>query len=212
MQRNREKPKRAIVLSLMLLGLAPASTPAQDGSCSETPAQTEGPYYLDLGLERSDITEGKPGVPLALRIRVVDPATCSPVQGRRVEIWHPDALGVYSGIPSQGTAGETYLRGSQITNPEGVVEFRTIYPGWYPGRAVHIHVKVQTQSGSTLTSQIYFDDALSDQVFDLEPYSSRTGSRTLNENDGIFSGTANPPIAEASITDGKAIAEVRLAA
>ena len=102
-----------------------------------SPEQTEGPYHIDLDEVRGDITEDREGAPLRLRIEVLDADLCAPLQDAAVEVWHADAAGAYSGVGS--FAGETFLRGTRMTGADGVAEFRTIYPGWYPGRAVHVH-------------------------------------------------------------------------
>src|SRR5260221_6066802 len=102
--------------------------------CVLTPEQEEGPFYIDLAQVRQDIVENRPGVPLALALTVVDSDTCEPIRDAAVDIWHCDALGVYSGEPSEGSEGETYLRGIQLTDGKGLAEFATIYPGQYPGR------------------------------------------------------------------------------
>src|SRR4029450_6300067 len=102
------------------------------------PELTEGPYYVDDAAVRRNIKRGKTGVPLRLRLRVLDVSSCKPIRGAAVDIWHCDALGVYSGV--QGDSDD-FLRGVQRTNATGWAEFRTVYPGWYRGRAVHIHVK-----------------------------------------------------------------------
>jgi protocatechuate 3,4-dioxygenase beta subunit len=139
--------------------------------CSVTPATTEGPYYLDPKLVRSDIRERKPGVALQLRIQVVT-ADCRPIVGARVDVWHCDAQGNYSGFASQGsdhvsdTRREIFLRGTQKTGAQGIVSFDTIYPGWYHGRTPHIHYKVFLDRKTVLTSQIFFPDALSQYLFD----------------------------------------------
>ena len=153
---------------------------------------TEGPYYIDPKLVRDDITEGKEGVALELVLQVVD-ATCQPLAGARVDVWHCDASGNYSGYASQGsdatsdTSGETFLRGTQIADERGVVTFRTIYPGWYRGRTTHIHHKVFLDETNVLTGQIFFPDALSQYLYDnVAPYDAREGARdTVNGNDNI---------------------------
>ncbi|MCB1335240.1 MAG: intradiol ring-cleavage dioxygenase [Roseivivax sp.] len=160
--------------------------------CMVAPEVTEGPYYFDPALERSDITEGKPGVPLKLQIQVVT-ADCQPVPGARVVVWHCDASGNYSGYARQGSdgaldsSGETFLRGTQVSGDTGVALFDTIYPGWYRGRTTHIHFKVFLDSRTVLTSQIFFPDALSQYLFQsVPPYNQRTAERdTTNGTDGI---------------------------
>ena len=113
-----------------------------------SPEQTEGPYYIDGEKLRRDITEGRPGVPLLLRLRVVDASTCKPIKGAAVDIWHCDALGVYSGFGS-GSGNRTFMRGIQKTDATGLARFRSVWPGWYQGRTVHIHVKVHVAATSS---------------------------------------------------------------
>jgi protocatechuate 3,4-dioxygenase beta subunit len=181
-----------------------ASTAAETASttCVVRPEQTEGPYYVDTGLERSDIREEREGVPLDLTFNVSrvdegDASACGPLAGAVVDIWHCDAAGEYSGVEDNAagdfdTRGETFLRGYQLTDENGTARFTTIYPGWYQGRAVHIHFTIrdspESQQGYEFTSQLYFDDALTDQVFTEGPYAEK-GERDLrNSEDGIFQG------------------------
>lgn len=150
---------------------------------------TEGPFYLEPGLLRADVTEGRPGVPLDMAIQIVD-AACRPIPGARVDIWHCDALGNYSGYASQGsedTSGQAFLRGTQMADAQGIVTFRTIYPGWYRGRTTHIHHKVYLDRTNVLTGQIFFPDELSGRIYArTRPYSTRHAARdTFNEGDGI---------------------------
>ncbi|AXG82660.1 protocatechuate dioxygenase [Streptomyces paludis] len=174
---------------------------------------TEGPYYLDGALVRKDITEGKSGVPLSLRITVQDTTeSCGPVAGAAVEIWHCDAWGYYSGYTTANPGGsapaededgstandQTYLRGYQVANANGVVKFTTIVPGWYTPRTCHIHVKVHTggqkadgtyEGGKVnFTGQLFFDDDIAEQIFTLEPYSKHSGSYTKLDDDMVYEG------------------------
>lgn len=171
-------------------------------ACVVRPAQTEGPYFVASALDRSDIRSDpgdgalSEGAPLRLTFRVsrLDDGSCAPLPGALVDVWQCDALGVYSGVRDFNgrfdTTGKAFLRGHQVTGPEGVASFRTIYPGWYEGRTVHIHFKIRTDPasprGTEFTSQLYFDDALSDRVFTRPPYAAKAGHRTRNEADGIF--------------------------
>ena len=181
--------------------LSTASTVALH-SCIVRPEQTEGPYFVDEKLNRSDIRSNpsdgsmKEGVPLQLTFNVsqVGSSSCTPLTDATVDIWHCDALGVYSDVSDPGfdTSGQKFLRGYQVTDANGTVKFTTIYPGWYQGRTVHIHFKIRTDSTSgqsyEFTSQLFFDDALTDQVYTQAPYASK-GQRTLrNDGDGIFQG------------------------
>ena len=156
-------------------------------ACIARPQQTEGPYYLDSKLNRSDIrtdpVDGSvaEGVPLLLEIH-----TC--FEGAIVDVWHCDARGIYSGVRDRhfNTSGKRFLRGYQVTGKDGIARFQTIYPGWYPGRTVHIHFKIRPKKGREFTSQLYFDDALTDKICEQKPY-SLSGKRTVrNRDDFIF--------------------------
>ncbi|HET6998450.1 MAG TPA: intradiol ring-cleavage dioxygenase [Solirubrobacterales bacterium] len=164
--------------------------------CVLTPRQDEGPFYIDLARVRRDIVEDRPGVPLALAVTVVDANTCEPIRDAAVDIWHCDGLGIYSGEPSESSEGETYLRGIQMTGGNGLAEFATIYPGQYPGRTTHIHVKVHTggrRSNDTYsggyvshTGQLFTTDRRDAEVFALAPYNRNTAEITAREADFIF--------------------------
>lgn len=167
-------------------------------ACVVTPAQTEGPYFVDELLNRSDIRSDpasgveQAGVPLRLKIRVqqVSGSACNPLDGALVDVWHCNAAGVYSDVSANRTLGQKFLRGYQLTDGNGEVEFLTIYPGWYSGRTVHIHFKVRTFAGaqatSEFTSQLYFDETVTAAVFSQTPYRSRGSPDTSNARDGIF--------------------------
>lgn len=172
---------------------SPPATAQPPGTCVLFPQAVEGPYYFDPNQVRSDITEGSPGLPMRLVLKVIEHGTCAPITSARVDVWHTDALGVYSGYPGQGdnrtvtSVGRTYLRGTQISDPDGQVVFQTIYPGWYPGRTPHIHIKVFLNKETLVTSQIYFPDALSARIYrDHEPYIERPSPDTTNGNDYFF--------------------------
>lgn len=160
--------------------------------CTLLPEVTEGPYYIDPGLVRADIREDRAGIPLTMRMQVVD-AACAALEGARVDIWHCDAQGNYSGFAGQGsdttadTSDQTFLRGTQMTDAQGLVAFQTIYPGWYRGRTTHIHFKVFLDQATLLTGQIFFPDALSQYLYDNAPdYGGRSDQRdTLNAGDSI---------------------------
>ena len=149
-------------------------------SCSVTPEQTEGPFYFDANKIRSDIREGHEGSTLRLALQVRTAGDCKPLRDAVVDIWHCDAMGEYSASP------DTFCRGAQATNGDGIAEFKTVYPGWYQGRTVHIHAKVHVDSETALTTQLNFDDDFTAKVFEREPYSDRTGRDTFNDSDGIF--------------------------
>jgi protocatechuate 3,4-dioxygenase beta subunit len=164
-------------------GTGPAGVASGAVSCVLAPEQTEGPYYVPGERVRRNITEGRPGTPLTLRLRVVDASTCRPVKGASVDVWHCDALGVYSGV--QGNSG-TFMRGVQRTDATGLALFTTVYPGWYQGRTVHIHVKVHLGGNVVHTGQLYFADPLTDAVYAKKPYSRRPGRTTRNADDAIY--------------------------
>ena len=187
-----------------------ASAPASAGasisgvatpSCVVRPALTEGPYFVDEKLNRSDIRSEpstgalRPGIPLALTFNVARVASsgCTALANAQVDTWHCDAAGIYSDAsdPSFNTRGQKFLRGYQLTDASGKASFTTIYPGWYGGRAVHIHFKIRTTSGSQVadfTSQLFFDDSLNAEVFAQSPYSQKTGNWLRNAQDGIYTG------------------------
>ena len=170
---------------------APLTAPAPDTApgaaaavCTLTKEMTEGPYYLDGALVRADVTEGKPGAPLKLALTVVDDATCAPIPGALVEIWHADHLGEYSGYVGNNGHNEsddgTFLRGGVLTDAGGVANLTSVYPGWYRGRCVHIHVKVHTgvtltsdgsfTGGTTLhTGQLFFDETVTAALAKVSP-------------------------------------------
>jgi protocatechuate 3,4-dioxygenase beta subunit len=235
---------RRVLLKLCGLGLTALSTlawrsrasttrlavnvPAGAVGCVLTPELTEGPYYIAREKVRSNITEHRPGIPLTLRLTVVDASTCAPLRGAAVDIWHCDASGVYSGFeqastgstaggggsggnggPSPGgnsgpppggnggpppggtskpTDKDTFLRGIQPTNARGIATFQTIYPGWYTGRTVHIHVKVHVGGAVVHTGQLFFPDSLTDKVYQATaPYRTRAARRdTRNATDSIY--------------------------
>ncbi|HEX6061961.1 MAG TPA: intradiol ring-cleavage dioxygenase [Candidatus Limnocylindria bacterium] len=174
-------------------------------SCVVRPALTEGPYFVDEKLNRSDIRSdpstntAKPGIPLALTFLVskVSGSACVALASATIDVWHCDALGVYSDAtdPTFGsTKGTKFLRGYQTTDPNGMAKFTTIWPGWYQGRAVHVHFKIRTTATNgqvaDFTSQLFFDETMNDQVFAQAPYSQKGGAgRLRNEGDGIFQGS-----------------------
>jgi protocatechuate 3,4-dioxygenase beta subunit len=189
-----------------------------------SPALTEGPFFVDDKLNRSNLLGDTKreavakALPLHLAIAVYKLTSSGPkpLQGAHVDIWHCDAAGVYSDeshpMNSENTAGQHWLRGYQVADAKGIVQFDTIYPGWYPGRATHIHFKVRTFDGAKetheFTSQWFFDEAVNEKVYTAPPYSKRDGQRTRNERDGIFSerqvdGTSAGSHLMLTLSDGK---------
>lgn len=178
------------------------NAPSMPG-CVVKPEQTEGPYFVDQQLVRSDVRVepstgvARDGVPLALALTVFDVSNgqCRPLPGAVVDIWQCDAQGVYSGVTDPGfnTAGQKFLRGAQTTDATGGAAFTTIHPGWYQGRAIHIHFKIRTQAAGSpweFTSQWYFDEALNDRIL-ADPRYAKPGRRTTNATDGIFRNGGN---------------------
>ncbi|MGW4072002.1 intradiol ring-cleavage dioxygenase [Streptomyces asiaticus] len=227
-------------------GSASSATPSASASSASSPSgevcyrltseTTEGPYYIDADKIRKDITEGKEGIPLTLRLKVIDSDSCKPVAKAAVDIWHCDALGLYSGYESSSSGGggtpptgtpptgtpptdaptgaptgappggghqeptddKRYLRGTQLTDRHGFVEFTTVFPGWYRGRCVHIHTKVHIggkltddgyEGGHTChTGQLFFaEEAVLDSA-KVAPYNTSTTERTTLDEDGIYPG------------------------
>jgi protocatechuate 3,4-dioxygenase beta subunit len=176
---------------------AAAANVATVPACVVRPEVTEGPYYVDEDLVRSDIRSDpstgsvREGAPLVLTFNVakVSNGSCTAFEGATVDIWHCDAAGQYSDVSDRSfnTQGQKWLRGTQVTDASGKATFTTIYPGWYPGRAVHIHYKVYPDTSKVFTSQLFFDDALSQQVFTQAPYASKGSTPdTLNSTDNIY--------------------------
>jgi len=165
-------------------------------ACSLTPEQEEGPFYVALHRIRSNIVGNRKGVPLILRITVIDASSCKPLKGAAVDVWQADAVGHYSDESGEGTLGQTWLRGLQLTDANGLAKFTTIYPGFYSGRAPHIHVKVHV--GGTDTSakysgghvshngQIFFPEALSTKVYRSSPYTQDANTRTYRRSDRVY--------------------------
>jgi protocatechuate 3,4-dioxygenase beta subunit len=168
------------------------------GACTLTAEQEVGPFYVALHRIRSNIVGDRNGVPLILRITVIDSSTCRPLDGAAVDIWQADAVGHYSDESREGTSGQTWLRGVQLTDARGLAKFTTIYPGFYSGRAPHIHAKVHV--GGTHTSakysggrvshngQIFFPEALSTKVYRSSPYTQDANTRTYRKRDRIYTG------------------------
>jgi protocatechuate 3,4-dioxygenase beta subunit len=168
-------------------------------SCVLTPEAGEGPFYLDPKLIRGDITSGQPGAPLQLAMQVVRAGDCATLANARVDVWHADALGLYSGYDRQSgvggvspaaAVGKQYLRGTQFTDAQGNVQFRTIFPSWYGGRTPHVHFKVFLGGKEVVASQIFFPDEITKEVFaQWQPYRDHTSKRrTFNDNDPIRQG------------------------
>ena len=180
----------------------PTSPTTPASSCVLTASLTEGPYFVDEKLNRSDIRSDpatgvvSTGAPLELTFNVSRFASsaCTPLTGAYLDVWHCDSAGTYSDVSGAGNgtggAGKKFLRGYQITDANGVAEFTTVYPGWYSGRAVHVHFKLRLFAGTTktyeFTSQFFFDETLTDKVHALSPYSSKGRRNTLNTTDGIY--------------------------
>lgn len=149
-------------------------------TCRQTAEETEGPFYFDVDKIRSDIREDRKGVTLRLGVRVRDAVACEPIANAVVDVWHCDAEGGYS------EPGESYCRGAQVTNRDGIAEFTTVYPGWYPGRTVHIHGKVHLDKQTVLTTQFYFDDEVSAAVFVDDPYPGESNRDGFNDDDSLY--------------------------
>ena len=197
-----------------------AANKAYGATCIEAiPEEMEGPLFVEEVLNRSDV-RGEPsggpvsqGVPVKFSIQTYDLSGggCAPLKGVHVDIWSCDTKGDYSDEPRLKTQGKKFLRGYQVTDAKGMVNFTTVYPGWYTGRTAHIHVSVRTFSGprswvaplptgccthtptesQKYVSQLYFPEAITEEVFKQSPYNQHQGRDTTNANDGIFNRTPN---------------------
>lgn len=182
-------------------------------ACELVCATTAGPCTAPT-TERRDVSDGMTGLPVRLALKIVTAETCAPVAGAVVEIWHTQRTGVYSGqTPSPGFCSgndaeaptKSYFRGTQTTDDSGRVDFDTCFPGWYPGRCIHIHVSVTLQDQSYVVTQLFFDDALNEQIFASHPEYVQFGPPdTSNNADGIF-GAANV-VDTARMSDGAMLA------
>ncbi len=194
---------RAATTTTAAGGSTSTTTATPPAACALTPELTAGPYHLDGHLVRRDITEGTPGTPLELRVQVLALPDCTPLEGAAVDVWHCDAGGEYSGFNGNtleataagGTNDKRFLRGVQVTDADGVATFATIFPGWYQGRTVHIHLKVL--DGGTVAStytgghvahvgQAFFDEDLAAELLTAPAYQAHTGDRTTNDQDSIY--------------------------
>ncbi len=211
-----------LVSGTSLTRLVFAQTPEATESlpaCIVRPELTEGPFFVDDQLNRSDIridpSDGsiKQGVPLHIIFRVSDVSNgCVPLEGAQVDVWSCDALGVYPGVQDSGfdTSGQMWLRGYQVTDENGRAEFITVYPGWYSGRAVHIHFKIRTDpesdSGYEFTSQFFFPEEVTDVVHTEEPYNAKGYRDVLNANDRIYQNGGDQLLLDAMEVSAEAMA------
>ena len=194
---------------------ATGTTTTGGTACVRTAALTEGPFFVDEKVNRSDIRKDpvtgvvSAGIPLALTFNVerVASSACTPLTGAYLDVWHCDSTGTYSDVSG---SSKKFLRGYQITDANGVASFTTIYPGWYDGRAVHIHFKLRLYAGTTksyeFTSQFFFNDAFTDSVYTKSPYSARSARDIRNANDGIYNGLSANDKAALTLTTSPAAA------
>ncbi|MBC7790523.1 MAG: twin-arginine translocation pathway signal protein [Anaerolineae bacterium] len=226
------KGAASVVVSQSILGCSTNSVLAADTSdsgadtntgstaCVLTAALTEGPYFVDEKLNRSDIRSDpnsgivSPGAPLGLTFNVsrVSTSACTPLTGAYLDVWHCDAVGAYSDVSG---SSRKFLRGYQITDESGIARFTTIYPGWYSGRAVHVHFKLRLFAGATktyeFTSQFFFNESLNDTVHAQSPYSNKGRRNVVNTSDGIYnslSATAKAGLTLQTTTDANGYAGV----
>lgn len=181
--------------------------------CVLTPDSGEGPFYFDPELVRSDIADSRPGAPLEISLKILRVGDCAALERARVDVWHADALGLYSGyerqtgvggISTEAAAAQSFLRGTQLTSADGSVRFRTIYPSWYRGRTPHVHFKVFLADDEVVASQIFFPEAVNERVFaQWEPYRTHAARRdTRNENDTFLTGRTDGVFCEAEASEG----------
>jgi protocatechuate 3,4-dioxygenase beta subunit len=171
--------------SLAAPRVAAAATHAV-AACQFSPSVPEGPFYFDAKLVRKEIAEGRPGIPIEYRLTVVN-AECQPVANAVVDIWQCDSDGVYSGYPGQitgaNTTGMTFLRGVQSTDAQGLARFTAIYPGWYPRRLTHLHVKIHLSSRTVVTTNVFYPDAANAEVYASPQYKARGPNPTTVDQD-----------------------------
>jgi protocatechuate 3,4-dioxygenase beta subunit len=190
--------RRAALGSLAALAASvpmSAQTACSTDACGAYPELTEGPFYVQAPPERADITTGVEGTKLVLRITVVD-ASCTPIEGATVDIWHATPDGEYS------SASDGAMRGAQPTDADGTATLTTVYPGWYEGRTTHVHVKILVDGDETLTTQLFFADDVSDSVYASGVYASRGAKSTSNADDGVLADADTEPTLVEVTDDG----------
>lgn len=185
--------RRKTILSMAAVVSSQLVSKVHAASCLLTPDSGEGPFYFDPALVRTNIRDKQPGAPLDLNIQIVRADDCAILENARVDIWHANAIGLYSGYTNQNgvgigvesARGQQYLRGTQFTDDQGRVTFQTVYPSWYYGRTPHVHFKIFLNDKEVVASQIYFPDDVSDEVFtQWEPYRTHAQKRNVkNSND-----------------------------
>ena len=162
--------------------------------CTLYPAQTIGPCYAQNPMMRMDISDGMGGLPMRLSFLVVRSSDCSPVSGATVDIWHSGSNGIYSAYatgticnPStMDVATKTFCRGVQTTDMDGRVDFNTVFPRWYTGRTIHVHFTIRLNGRESVTSQLYYEDMLSDEILAQGDYATRGKRDTTNASDFLF--------------------------
>jgi len=181
-------------------------------TCILTPELTVGPYYYDTHLVRQNISEGRPGVPFILNLLVMDQISCQILNNSAIDIWQCDAGGSYSWFNVPNT---TFLRGIQFSDGKGLATFKMIYPGWYTGRATHIHIRLRvngtyntsgTFTGGRIvhTGQLFISDTINDEIALLKPYNENTAARTPNDKDGIYNQGGSSTLLNITMIDPKA--------
>lgn len=198
---DRDRRRTLLALSASAAGgvLLPGSALAQAARCVLTDNAGEGPFYFDPDLLRADVTDGSPGLPLDIAFQITRAGDCATLAGARVDLWQANGIGLYSGYDSQqgvggvdagAVADASFLRGTQITDADGRVRFRTVYPSWYGGRTPHVHFKVLVGEEELVASQVFFPDETSAYVFEgFDPYRQHVGKRTtFNDNDPLQQG------------------------
>jgi protocatechuate 3,4-dioxygenase beta subunit len=218
-----DQARRRTVLGLtgLLAGGAAGRVLGQSvGSCLLTPDSGEGPFYFDPELLRADITEDAPGAPVELGLQILRAGDCATLVDARIDVWHADALGLYSGyadqpgvggISTQPAVGRTFLRGTQFSDADGRAAFRTIYPSWYGGRTPHIHFKVFLASSEIVAGQIFFPDEVNREIFEQwDPYRAHVSKRRTFNDDDMFlvAGAAGGVFADVVRTDDDYRADV----
>lgn len=194
---NFSRSRRRTVIGMgACLGAVMANTGARAAACLLTPDSGAGPFYFDPELVRSNLRTGQAGAPLDIAMQLVDADDCTPLENARVDLWHANALGLYSGYSNQRgvgavsprtAKGKDFLRGIQFTDARGQVHFRTIYPSWYYGRTPHVHFKILLDSREVLASQIFFPDEINEDVLtNWEPYREYVTRRNVTNANDMF--------------------------
>jgi protocatechuate 3,4-dioxygenase beta subunit len=174
--------KKALILSLLLLAPLLVLSKAEASNCTPTSQTTDGPYYTKAASQRK-IASNQPGYKIIYKLKIQN-KNCEPFPNLSISLWQANSQGQYSLVKNS-------LRGNQITNKQGLVTFESVFPGWYPTRAAHLHVKILSQDKTLLSTQLFFPQELVDKIYQTKPYLNKGKEQISKENDQIYQSLPN---------------------